>query len=312
MSLIDDIEIVLTKYWKIGCFEHLNSGSELNPVELWAKLRRRAHRFSFDQTVAFEQEHLEFARSLIERKIFRLPFPAVIYEFASHFANDEGEEVIPGRQLVMIADVSELPDATSIGHEYEPAHPNFIAMGGSTINAGSADGCTCILPPAVLRLLPSGDIDCSSIYAVARDAGGHLSEADVAGWHEEMWNNMRKALGECLCCTTLLMSKSVERRVEPAPEKLNRRREKKGKLPIPPTTFVKLELGAIQGPRLDLGGKHASPCIHYRAGHIRILHRGTPQQREVPVASAIVGRGEYGDLIKKDYLVTQANRSPLG
>jgi hypothetical protein len=37
-------------------------------------------------------------------------------------------------------------------------------------------------------------------------------------------------------------------------------------------------------------------------------HRGTPQQREMPVAPTIVGRGEYGDLIKKDYLVTQAKK----
>jgi hypothetical protein len=104
------------------------------------------------------------------------------------------------------------------------------------------------------------------------------------------------------------MSKSIETRAEPAPEKLNRAREKKGKLPIPPTTFVKLKLGAIQGPRLDLGDTHASPRIHFRAGHFRILHRGTPHQREVPVAPTIVGRGEYGDLIKKDYLVTQVNK----
>jgi len=308
MSLIDDIETVLTKYWEIGCLGHVNGGSELNPVDLWAKLRRLAHRFSFDQTIAFEQVHMEFAQSLIERRIFRLPFPAVIYEFACHGGYNEGEDVKPGRELVMIADVSELLDATLIGHEHEPAHSNFIVMGGCTINGGSANGYTFILSPAVVRLWPSGAIEGGPIFQTARDADGHLSDADVAGLHQEMWDNTQKALSYTLCCTTLLMSKSVETRAEPAPERLNKAREKKGKLPSPPTTFVKLKLGAIQGPRLDLGGTHASPRIHYRAGHFRMIHGGTPRQREVPVAPTIVGVGEYGDLVKKDYLVTQVDK----
>src|SRR5215831_2932422 len=107
MSLIDEIESTLTKYWEMGCLGHVNGGSELNPVDLWAKLRQRAHRFSFDQTVAFEHAHLEFAQNMLERRIFHLPYPAVIYEFAIHGSYNEGEDVKPGRQLVMIADVSE-------------------------------------------------------------------------------------------------------------------------------------------------------------------------------------------------------------
>jgi len=122
MSLIDDIETVLTKYWEIGCFETFNGGSELNPVDLWANLRRRAHRFRFDPTVAFEQVHMEFAQSLIERQIFRLPFPTVIYEFACHGSYNDGEDVKPGRQLVMIADVSEVTDAL---------HPAFEPLAAS-------------------------------------------------------------------------------------------------------------------------------------------------------------------------------------
>src|SRR6516164_7890627 len=147
MNLIDHVESWLTKYWEMGCLQHVNGGLELNPVDLWAKLRRRAHRFSFDPTVTFEQEHLEFAQSLIERRMFRLPFPVVIYEFAAHFADDESEELKPGRELIMIADVSELPDATLTGHEHEPAHTNFLVMGGH-----SANGCTSILSPAMVRL----------------------------------------------------------------------------------------------------------------------------------------------------------------
>jgi hypothetical protein len=233
--------------------------------------------------------------------MFRLPFPVVIYEFAAHFADDESEKLKPGRELVMIADVSELPDATLIGHEHEAAHTNFLVMGGH-----SADGCTSILSPAMVRLSP-GAIDGGLIFQMG-DAYGRLSDVPALGLHQEMWANARKSLRESLCCTTLVMSKSVEKRAEPAPEKLNKAREKKGKLPIPPTTFVKLKLGATQGPRLDLGGTHASPRMHWRAGHLRVIHRGTPRQREVPVAPTIVGIGGYGDLVKKDYLVTQVNK----
>jgi hypothetical protein len=45
----------------------------------------------------------------------------VIYEFACHGSYSEGEAVKDGRKPVMVADVSELPDTTLIGREYEPA-----------------------------------------------------------------------------------------------------------------------------------------------------------------------------------------------
>jgi len=87
---------------------------------------------------------------MLERRIFHLPYPAVIYEFASRL------DAKPARELVMIADVSELLNATLIGHEHEPAHTKFVVMGGFTIKGGSANGYTSILSPAVVRLGPSG------------------------------------------------------------------------------------------------------------------------------------------------------------
>src|SRR5262245_4797917 len=67
-------------------------------------------------------------------------------------------------------------------------------------------------------------------------------------------------------------------------------------------TDNKLKLGAIQGPRLNMGGTHASPRIHYRAGHFRMIHKGTPRQREVPVAPTIVGVGDERELRAKGYI----------
>jgi hypothetical protein len=165
---MDDIEAILTRYWETGWLEHVNSGSELNPVDLWATLRRCAHRFSFDSSVAFEQVHMKFAQNSIDRRIFRLPFPVVIYEFASHFANEEGEDANPARELVMIADLGELPHVTLIGHEHEPAHTKFVVMGGFTFKGGSANGYTSILSPAVVRLRPSGLEGCP-IFQMSRE-----------------------------------------------------------------------------------------------------------------------------------------------
>ncbi|MCY1306435.1 hypothetical protein D9M70_562970 [compost metagenome] len=81
----------------------------------------------------------------------------------------------------------------------------------------------------------------------------------------------------------------------PAPERLNAKREARGKVPL--FSFKTLTLAApnARRPGLVLGGTHASPRVHLRRGHIRQLADG----RSVWVQPCVVG-SKHG-VVHKDY-----------
>lgn len=95
--------------------------------------------------------------------------------------------------------------------------------------------------------------------------------------------------------TTVLMStKYVVLRPEPAPDRLNKAREKKGRLPIGAKIFVSF---AKTLPNVR-GGTHASPVPHWRRGHLRTLADG----RVVPVSPTIVAWVGGEKPVPKDYV----------
>lgn len=79
-------------------------------------------------------------------------------------------------------------------------------------------------------------------------------------------------------------------------EKLNKKREKRGKTPF--FTYKELTIVANgPAPLDDQGGSHASPRVHLRRGHIRRLAHKT-----VWVNAAVVGDKSRG-MVSKDYRV---------
>jgi hypothetical protein len=80
----------------------------------------------------------------------------------------------------------------------------------------------------------------------------------------------------------ILATDGIDRRTEPAPEKLNRHRVKAGKFPIPGYDVVDTMpyITALQAKRTPrrkgepLGGHHASPIMHLRRGHNRTYETG--------------------------------------
>lgn len=80
----------------------------------------------------------------------------------------------------------------------------------------------------------------------------------------------------------LLHMKQYDRHDVPAPEKLNRKRERSGKEPISQRIEIRLnpQYRTMKAP----GGTHASPRPHWRRGHVRTLASG----RRVPVSPHLV------------------------
>jgi hypothetical protein len=101
----------------------------------------------------------------------------------------------------------------------------------------------------------------------------------------------------CVSALAALSSKGPHIRTQPAPEKLNKQRAKKGKLPIFEYHIVEIPRWARERAEAQ-GGTHASPRLHWRRGHVRRL----AGERRTLVRAALVGVAENG-FINKDYAV---------
>lgn len=105
----------------------------------------------------------------------------------------------------------------------------------------------------------------------------------------------------------MLCSRSTEFRTEPAPEKLNRSRRKKGKAPIPAHRIVSIiPRGVVRDYRAAEAeaaerGPRASPRIHWRRSHVRTLADG----KRIAIGRTLVGyrRDPDRDQVTHDYRV---------
>lgn len=101
---------------------------------------------------------------------------------------------------------------------------------------------------------------------------------------------------------SLINARGVEVQTELAPVKLNRRRAQKNRPLLYEHHIVKIGGYSSSGRVLGVGASHASPRAHWRRGHIRTIHRGTPQQKKVMIpATRINGPG----FISKDYEISR-------
>lgn len=73
-----------------------------------------------------------------------------------------------------------------------------------------------------------------------------------------------------------IMSTGVDSEVVPAPEKLNKKREKRGKPRIP--EYRLMNLHRTRSGSGEKTGTHSSPVAHWRRGHVRRQHYGYKNQ----------------------------------
>lgn len=118
----------------------------------------------------------------------------------------------------------------------------------------------------------------------------------------------RSAAGEIGMLGYLLMmlhSRSTESRTEPAPDKLNKARIKKGNSPIPEHRVVSIVpyriAKDIRREYGDAGFLRASPRLHWRRSHIRTLESG----KRIPIARMLIGyKADDGrEMVTQEYHV---------
>lgn len=96
-----------------------------------------------------------------------------------------------------------------------------------------------------------------------------------------------------------------EIRPDPAP-RLTASRSKDGRYPLTgPSHVLTVNVAAVRKATREVSiGKHESPCLHWRRGHNRVVHRGSEFEKRVWVSKCLVGDPSKGYLATA-YKLTQ-------
>lgn len=223
---------------------------------------------------------LNFGRQLIYEGLFRLPFPAVYLETTFTSKNGPRTLGIIGKQGAQCEDSGDLSIAIF----------PFIFGNG---NWHEVSGYCTIKVPG--KPIP-GHSDVLDERVLAGFLSPKLADRD------SFWAPMNAALGVFVAGIVGIQSKGVVLKTEPAPEKLNKKREKQGKPPIYEHRIVTLgrptQIYGSDGA--DIGDR-SSPRMHWRRGHLRDL----PSGKRVPVSPALVGVAENG-VISHEYRIRRS------
>ncbi len=127
---------------------------------------------------------------------------------------------------------------------------------------------------------------------VAKGATRHIDGGELL---QEFYSNIISAFLSALNCCNV-------QRIESIPdEKLQKARARRGKPPLFSYWTLALDLVDSAASKGSMGSTHASPRLHLRRGHARLL----PDGRGTWVRACVVGNKQLG-MIHKDYAVRAA------
>jgi hypothetical protein len=250
------------------------------------------------------QEHEDFALDLYGRGLFTLPFPVTAFGFSGvpnpNPAFGTSKQAVAGGMIVVSQDKDSSLSAIMCT---EQRNRDGKAMGGIPF---------AIMLRAKFSNPTSGSVDVineETHPVVSQRVLQLMYEGNAQIVHYTMVNRIALNLVAAMGMTVMLMSKGVSTEHTPAPDKLNKARKIRGKVPIGETYSVRLGIGdkysisTGAGDENIAGHERGSPRMHWRRGHFRTLFRGTDAERVVPVAPALIGANEQAEPIRKAYAV---------
>jgi hypothetical protein len=219
--------------------------------------------FTFSNVQA-ENAHLEFGGTLLENKMLVLPFESVLIS-ADKFPKTALMAGIARERLVVVA---------------------FGRFG----YPGAPENVTCPF--------------CVSASDVAFGVDNPLIHVSpiLAGADDNVYDNGLWAFQEALAFLTLLLSKEIDHRIEPAPVKLNAKRARMGRPPIPERHTITIRkdiLRTFSGNSSSTQGSPASPIMHWRRGHLRHLSNGSV----LKIAPTVVNAQDAVKPVIKQYII---------
>lgn len=218
----------------------------------------------------------DFTVEMSQRGLLRLPFPICAFLYNNDVDREDGAS-----SIVMLSD-----------HPDDPSRFNLTFFAEIRQEDHQLVGAIPILGLADIRLEKHDDgisvrgqktqlaDDRLLVNFVSRTGAKDIGEAVNTFLADET--------GVTLSLLVMLMSKGVEVRHEPAPDRLNKQRIKQGRTPIADRRVVKINVPNVRYISTESGDmdihERKSPRMHWRRGHFRTLHTG----KVVPVAPALV------------------------
>lgn len=281
----------------------LHTGIELLAREC-AILMHHAEKFVMPEWGRiFEKDELDVVADV--PAVNRLPYPVVACEFSCDYAlhNNIGPGELPSSKRIAL--MAEREALTALA----PSITEMMVMD----NAGEG-----------FMVLPICYFDSMNFWSPPASAGwcrrewhpretkadlcvsplGLVSYAHFATPDERTVRAVKDFSDEVICACHLLLALGMERTTSTtieAPHKLNKKRKRNNKPPIYEYKVLDIVADIMESPRVTAGkpeGKHASPRMHKRRGHIRRLSA----ERVTWVRNTIVGKPGAGE-IRKDYVV---------
>ena len=261
-------------------------------LALWDNAKQAlANAVTFDfQANAPTTEHVEFGTDLLDRGVFRLPFPSTFYCGTAL-----------GRNHAVVVTTVDLKGLDDPEEDRAPYLASYLIVEAIT-EIGSF-----LLPTYAVYFCtkdamdkPAPFLDVLKCNNVRRSTGEVMTKDDRLAAAGRGFNFV-------LGAASMLLSKDVSTNKTSAPTKLNAQRAQKGRSPIGDVHTIKIAVSAA-ARYAEAGrnfGSHASPKMHWRRGHFRTLRRGDDGEMVIPVAPCLVGAGPGGakDMAPKEYII---------
>lgn len=270
--------------------------------EILAKAAMSAQVFDFGPIKEKDLiEESKIGGSLMSDGLLKPPYPSVLYWYTLTDINYSVRALSGNTDTIRYGTLLHYEDDVYYIADFVAASPDFAAD----------------VKHAILSDNPSRDereqmngakfLFMSSGVGVIRAAeggrwGGHLYDRPGTQHSSVADATVLGALADGVSAMSMILAtKGIGLRREPAPAKLNVKREKAGKPPYPSVTYVDARQYFEAVQRAALGGTHASPVPHLRRGHRRTYSDG----RSTWVRSCMVNCRSLDEAQLRDHYIVK-------
>jgi len=278
----------------IGLLRQLSNPHTRHPLragvfdfyELLVPYIERSAKF-FLRADVIQNELIETGTSYMEEDVWQLPFQYTLFEYEFEKRPNGGHE------FAFCCTIDDMEKLKVVVDTQPATRPGIY----------------------VVHMTLQPDLQVDTIGLAARIEYGSglqptVSVAEIAQEHEQSRYDvldrdrgkryLQALSGLVIGTVALLDVKGVEADLVVAPEKLNKRRIKRGKTPLYEHRVIKIGGFSKAGHVLGVGINHASPRTHWRRGHVRTLASG----KKIPIAAMLINKHGRG-FISHEYEVEE-------
>jgi hypothetical protein len=242
----------------------------------------------------------------------RLPYPIIALEYFCPYSDPRCTPMMNGecrasKRIALCVESEALEEHTDLLKHMHERHTGNV-KGFYVYPISYSDDLKFWTPPPCAMFFPRGGN--TQFFKMKHDGVISILPLGLDSYqffpkNEQHVRAMRDVADEAMSVIHLLTALCLDKgrhEVLPAPVKLNKKRAKKGRVPMYEYKILDIVADVLHTPqpadKPHQGGTHASPRMHKRRGHVRRLHSG----RTTWVRNAIIGKPGSGT-VEKEYAV---------